>query len=116
MLPIIILSLLAIVGIVLLVIELFLIPGMGIAGIAAAILLIGAVVYAYLCISTLAGHITFFSVVIAAAIAIYVFYKSRAIEKMGLDTKLEDKVEMPKPGKHLEEMVNDQTVNEPNQK
>lgn len=98
---ILILILLSIAGILLLVLELFLIPGIGIAGIAGGGCLIGAVVYAYMCISATAGHITFFVVLAAAAIAVYAFYKSRAIEKMGLDTKIDDKVELADPGKKI---------------
>ena len=95
---ILILILLSLAGIVLLVLELFLIPGIGIAGIAGGGCLVGAVVYAYMAIGATAGHITFFAVLAATAVAVYVFYKSRAIEKMGLDTKIDDKVELAAPG------------------
>lgn len=101
---ILILILLSLAGILLLVLELFLIPGIGIAGIAGGGCLIGAVVYAYMMIGATAGHITFFAVLAASAIAIYLFYKSRAIEKMGLDTKIDDKVELADPGKKIERL------------
>ena len=42
--------------------------------------------------------ITFFAVLVTTALAVYAFYKSRAIEKMGLDTKIDDKVELAEPG------------------
>ena len=45
---ILILVLLSLAGVLLLVLELFLIPGMGIAGIAGGACLVGAVVYAYM--------------------------------------------------------------------
>ncbi|MBQ7530923.1 MAG: hypothetical protein IJT12_04385 [Paludibacteraceae bacterium] len=95
---ILILVLLSLAGILLLVLELFLIPGVGIAGIAGGGCLIGAVVYAYMAIGATAGHITFFVILAATAVAIYVFYKSKAIEKMGLDTKIDDTVELASPG------------------
>ena len=98
---ILILVLLSLAGVLLLVLELFLIPGVGIAGIAGGGCLIGAVVYAYMAIGATAGHITFFVVLAATAVAIYVFYKSKAIEKMGLDTKIDDKVELAAPGKKI---------------
>ena len=101
---ILILVLLSLAGILLLVLELFLIPGIGIAGIAGGGCLVGAVVYAYMVISATAGHITFFVVLLATAAAIYAFYKSRAIEKIGLDTKIEDKVELADPGKKIEKL------------
>ena len=95
---ILILILLSVVGVMLLVLELFLIPGIGLAGIAGVGCLIGAVVYAYMAISATAGHITFFAVLVTTVVAVYLFYKSRAIEKMGLDTKIDDKVELAAPG------------------
>ena len=101
---ILILVLLSLAGIVLLVLELFLIPGVGIAGIAGGGCLVGAVVYAYMAIGATAGHITFFVVLAATAIAIYIFYKSKAIEKMGLDAKIDDKVELADPGKKIEKL------------
>jgi len=101
---ILILVLLAVAGVALLVLELFLIPGVGIAGFTGVGCLIGAVVYAYMMVGAMAGHITFFAVLAAAAIAIYIFYKSRAIEKIGLDTKIEDKVELASPGKKIKRL------------
>ena len=95
---ILILVLLSLAGVLLVVLELFLIPGIGIAGIAGGGCLVGAVVYAYMFIGATAGHITFFAVLAATAVAVYVFYKSRTIEKMGLDTKIDDKVELAAPG------------------
>lgn len=98
---ILILVLLSLAGVLLLVLELFLIPGIGIAGIAGGGCLVGAVVYAYMAIGATAGHITFFVVLVATAVAIYVFYKSKAIEKMGLDTTIDDMVELAAPGKKI---------------
>ena len=98
---ILILVLLSLAGVLLLVLELFLIPGVGIAGIAGLGCLVGAVVYAYMAISATAGHIMFFVVLAATAAAIYVFYKSRALEKMGLDATIDDKVELADPGKKI---------------
>ena len=95
---ILILILLSLAGIVLLVLELFLIPGIGIAGIAGGGCLVGAVVYAYMAIGATAGHITFIVVLAATAVAIFLFSKSKAIEKMGLDAKIDDKVELANPG------------------
>ncbi len=98
---ILILVLLSLAGVLLLVLELFLIPGLGIAGIAGGGFLIGAVVYAYKFVGATAGHITFFAALAMTAIAIYVFYKSRAMEKMGLDAEIDDKVELASPGKKI---------------
>ena len=104
---ILILILLSLAGIALVVLELFLIPGIGIAGVAGGGCLVGAVVYAYMVIGSTAGHITFFVVLLATAVAIYLFYKSRAIEKMGLDATIDDKVELADPGKKIERLKNE---------
>ncbi len=101
---ILILILLAVAGIVLLVLELFLIPGFGFAGIGGGACLVGAVVFAYLQIGATAGHITFFASLVVTAIAIYAFWKSRAIEKMGLDTSIDDKVELADPGNKIKRL------------
>ena len=71
---ILILVLLSLAGVLLLVLELFLIPGMGIAGIAGGACLVGAVVYAYMVIGATA---------------------------MGLDAKIDDTVELAEPGKKI---------------
>ena len=101
---ILILILLAVAGIILLVLELFLIPGFGFAGIGGGACLVGAVVYAYMQIGATAGHITFFATLAVTAVAIYAFWKSRAIEKMGLDTSIDDKVELADPGKKIKRL------------
>ena len=101
---ILILILLSLAGVLLLVLELFLIPGVGIAGIAGGGCLVGAVVYAYMVIGATAGHIMFFVVLAATIVSIYLFYKSKAIEKMGLDAKIDDKVELADPGKKIERL------------
>lgn len=95
---IVILVLLSLAGILLLVLELFLIPGFGIAGVAGGGCMIGAVVYAYMVLGATAGHITFFALLVSTVVAVYAFYKSRAIEKMGLDATIDDKVELASPG------------------
>lgn len=101
---ILILILLALAGVILLVLELFLIPGFGFAGVGGGACLVGAVVYAYLQIGATAGHITFFATLVVTIAAIYAFWKSKAIEKMGLDTSIEDKVELADPGKKIKRL------------
>ncbi len=95
------------VGVGLLLLELFLLPGFGVAGVGGVLSLIAGVVYAYIKLSAVypwAGHITLIAALVLSAIAIYIFMKSNAIEKMGLDTTIDSSVEMPSAGKHMEEM------------
>lgn len=91
-------------GIVLLLLEMFLLPGFGIAGITGFGCLAGAVGVAYFCISATAGHITLGAVLLLSALSIYGFVKSKALEKMGLDTAIDSKVSLAAPGKKIENL------------
>lgn len=84
---------LLLIGIILFLLELFLIPGLSIAGIAGTISIIGAVIYAYTEIGTTAGHITFTGSIVLTAIAIWIFLRSRALERLSLKTEIDGKNE-----------------------
>jgi len=102
--------LLLVFGVGLLVAEMFLLPGFGIAGISGFACLVGSVIVAYLKLAPVypwAGHATLAAALVLTAIAIYGFVKSRAIEKMALDTTIDSQVEMPKPGKKLDNLKKD---------
>ena len=94
-------------GVGLLLAELFLLPGFGVAGIFGLVSLIAAVVIAYVKLVALwawAGHVTLAACVVLCGIAVWVFVKSKAMDKMALDTKIEGGVDMPSAGKHMEEL------------
>ena len=94
-------------GVGLLLAEMFLLPGFGIAGIFGLASLVAAVVIAYLKLVALwawAGHVTLAACVLLCAIAVWVFVKSKAMDKMALDTKIEGGVDMPSAGKHMEDL------------
>ncbi|MBO5404941.1 MAG: hypothetical protein J6A13_02955 [Paludibacteraceae bacterium] len=96
-------------GVGLLLAEMFLLPGFGIAGIFGLLSLAGAVVLAYLKLTTMwawAGHLTLAACVVLSGIAVWVFVKSKAMDKMALDTKIEGGVDMPSAGKHMEDLQN----------
>ena len=98
---------LVLLGVGLVLAEIFLLPGFGIAGIFGLGALVAAVVLAYVKLTALwawAGHVTLAACVILCAIAIWVFVKSKAMDKMALDTKIEGGVDMPAPGKRMEEL------------
>ena len=99
-------------GVGLLLAEMFLLPGFGIAGVFGLASLIAAVVIAYVQLAVLwawAGHVTLAACVVLCGIAIWVFVKSKAIDKMALDTKIEGGVDMPSAGKHMEELQENST-------
>ena len=94
-------------GVGLLLAEMFLLPGFGVAGIFGLLSLAGAVVLAYLKLTAMwawAGHLTLAACVVLSGIAVWVFVKSKAMDKMALDTKIEGGVDMPSAGKRMEEL------------
>jgi len=86
--------LLVLAGVALLLAEMFLLPGFGIAGVSGFGCLIGAVVVAYIKLSLTAGYITLGACVLLSALAIWGFLRSRALDKMALDTKIDSHVEL----------------------
>ena len=97
-------------GILLLLAELFLLPGFGIAGVSGFISLAASVAVAYWKVAPVypwAGHVTLAAVFILSALAVYGFIKSHAIEKMALDTTIDSQVELAAPGKKLEDLKKD---------
>lgn len=95
---------LLLVGITFFLVELFLIPGISIAGIAGTIFMGGSVYYAYSQIGATAGHITLFGSVLLLAIAVTIFVRSKALEKMSLRTNITGKND---PLKNIEINVGD---------
>ena len=94
-------------GVGLLLAEMFLLPGFGVAGIFGLVSLIAAVVIAYVKLVALwawAGHVTLAACILLCGIAVWIFLKSKALNKMALDTKIEGGVDMPSAGKRMEEL------------
>lgn len=104
MMDIFLVILLAVAGIVLLLLEMFLLPGFGIAGLAGFASLAGSVFVAYIKIGAMAGHITLLACAVLSVLAIWGFIRSKALEKMALDTTIDSKVELAAPGKKIENL------------
>ncbi len=103
MINILLVILLGIVGVGLFLLELFLLPGFGIAGIGGVAALIASVALAYIRIGHMAGTITLVAETVIALIAIIAFFRSKAINKMALDTTIDSQVGLAKPGTRMEE-------------
>lgn len=99
-----IIVLLAVVGVVLLVMEVFLLPGVGVAGVGGMLCAIGAVVYAYMVAGNVAGHITLLSILVANIILLIAFMRSKSIEKMGLKAEIDEQVQLADPGKKIKDL------------
>ena len=80
-------------GLILLLIEFAVIPGITIAGVGGFLLLIGSVYIAFKSYGNVAGFITLAVVLIAAPTMIYYFFKSRSGKKMILESQINGKVE-----------------------
>lgn len=89
--------LLIILGLVLLLIEFAVIPGVTVAGIGGFLLLAASVYIAFTEFGTGAGFVTLTIVLILAPVMIYYFFKSRTGKKMILESKIEGKVENINP-------------------
>ena len=86
--------LLVLAGVALLLMEMFLLPGFGIAGVSGFLALIGAGVVAWVWIGHVAGLITLGACVILTGLAIFGFVRSNALDKMALDAKIDSHVEL----------------------
>jgi membrane-bound ClpP family serine protease len=91
--------LLILLGLVLLLIEFAVIPGVTIAGIGGFLLLAASVYIAFTEMGTVAGFITLAVVLIASPILIYYFFKSKSGKKMIFDSEIDGKLENFLPGK-----------------
>ncbi len=79
-------------GILLMLAELFLLPGLSIAGISSFVAFSGSVYVAYTNISPMAGHITLLISLLTLALSIYIFLKYKTLEKMALKSNIDSKI------------------------
>jgi membrane-bound ClpP family serine protease len=80
-------------GVILLLIEIFLIPGISIAGIAGGIVIIAAIIYAYMQIGLFAGHNTLVASVLLVGVALFVMFRTDAIDRFSLKTEIDSTVD-----------------------
>lgn len=92
-LDLIIVAVVILLGILFMLVEIFLLPGISIAGIAGVIFLVGGIVYAYLFLGTVAGNITLAASVVALGGNFYWLIKSNTLRKISLETNSESKVD-----------------------
>jgi membrane-bound ClpP family serine protease len=83
---------LCLVGIVLILLEIFLIPGVTFAAIAGTIFYAGSIYYAYSHLGTLGGTITLISSILVFGIVFIWLVKSKALETIALKTNIQSTV------------------------
>lgn len=81
-------------GIAFLILEIFFLPGISIGGVAGAIFIGTAVWYAFVNLGVVAGWMTLLLGSVALILSIVIFMKSKVLERMSLNTELED-VDLP---------------------
>ena len=91
--------LIIIVGIVLLLIEFLVIPGVSVFGIAGFLCLIGGVISSYVSLGNTAGHITLAATVAASVLSILLAFRRKTWRKMGLSASIDSRMVTIEPGK-----------------
>ena len=90
---------LLIIGILLLMAEIFLLPGFSVAGVSGVLITAGAIVFAYARMGATAGHITLVVAIVALAFSLWYFMRSKTVDKIFLHSEIHGKIE---PLKDLE--------------
>ena len=83
---------LLIIGVILFLVEIFLIPGISVAGIGGIVAIIAAIVYAYVKIGLWAGHFTLVAAVLMILLALFITFRTNAIDNVSLKTEIDSKV------------------------
>jgi membrane-bound ClpP family serine protease len=86
-------ALLILLGIILLLIEFLIIPGVTVAGIGGVLLIAGGVLAAYLKYGVMYGNITLAATILVLIIIFIVALRTRTWKKIALDTKIDSSVE-----------------------
>lgn len=95
----IIVAVLILLGILFMLAEIFLLPGITVAGIAGTIFLIGGIAYAYIFVGSTAGNISLVAAAIAMGGSFFWLLKSKSLRKISLETNIESKVDNSDLGK-----------------
>lgn len=80
-------------GIIFLLIEIFLLPGISIAGIAGLLIVIGGIAYAYIYLGSTTGNIALVSSVVLLSVSFVLLVRSKTLRKISLDTNIESTVD-----------------------
>lgn len=90
---IIIVSLVILLGIVFILAEIFLLPGITVSGVAGFLFLVGGIVYAYTYLGAWAGNITLLITVFLVFGSFLYFVKSKSLRRIALTTNIDAKVD-----------------------
>lgn len=94
-LGIVIITCLILLGVALMMAEIFLLPGITVAGFAGGLMMIASIVYAFYYMSPTAGYITIVANIVIGIAAFVFLIKSNALDHIALKTDIESVVEEP---------------------
>lgn len=83
----------AMLAISLIILEVFFIPGITIAGVAGGLLLVGEVVYGYIIFGTPIGHYILLANLFLIGLGFYIFTRAKFLKRLSLETNIESKVD-----------------------
>lgn len=83
-------------GIIFFLLEIFFLPGVSVGGVAGVLFVAASIWYAFSHLGSTAGMITIAGGVVAMGLAIWAFLRSKALDKMSLNTELDGKVDVLK--------------------
>ena len=83
---------LLIIGVILFLVEIFLIPGISVAGVGGLVAIIAAIVYAYVKIGLWAGHITLVAAVMMILVSLFITFRTNTIDRVSLKAEIDSKV------------------------
>jgi membrane-bound ClpP family serine protease len=89
---IIIIATITIIALILFLLEIFLFPGVTLAGIGGAVFAIGGVVYAYNALGTSGGHITFAASIVVYGLFFWLILRSKSLKKIALNTDIDSRL------------------------
>lgn len=92
---IIIIVCLIVIGVALMLAEIFLLPGISIAGIVGGVMMVGSIVYAFYYVDATAGYVTIAANIIIGVGAFVFVIKSNALDHIALKTDIDAVVEQP---------------------
>ncbi|HOU68842.1 MAG: NfeD family protein [Paludibacteraceae bacterium] len=81
-------------GVILFLLEIFLIPGISIAAVGGVLATVGAVAYAYMRVGFWAGHLTFIISALLLALCIYFVMKSGTMDNLSLKSNIDSSVDV----------------------
>ena len=86
---ILIIILLVLIGVVLIILEIFFLPGVTVAGFSSLIFFGGGIYYAFVNLGTTAGYVTIAASVVACVVGIIWFMRSKSLDRISLKTDID---------------------------